>query len=393
MQQVIGILLISIFFSLILTINNECSAQRATINVVVNSRQPIPTGQIIYAEGNFSTHNPFYQDKIPLIQSGDGSFIYSFILPQGSEVEFSFTRGFEGSHEVDGNKQIISKRKLQALLPFQTQRFTIEKWNDLTSKPYQSPIIVEAEEKLDLPESDRLRVHSELKGEGLSSRDVYVWLPPNYHIDTYKKYPVIYIHQNHAIFNPNLGDYNKDWKIDEIADEMANNSSNKGYILVSIDNRNDRSFAVGDASVINPYSKFVSHTIKPLIDSNYRTSTKPSENINIGTGVGGSISLVLSAQYGHKFGNAICIAPIIYFPEDYLHLATFINKYSSNKSNFIIESGSSKYESRFKAGAKSIHNHLLKNGFNTLFLTETSGEYAVINWEQRIRNLLLQLSF
>lgn len=390
MQRVIVFLFVSIFFSLVLTNYNECSAQRATINVVVNSRQPIPVGETIYVEGSFSAFNPFYNDKIPLIQSADGSFIYSFIFPLGTEVEFNFTRGFEGSEEVDQNKQAIGKRKFIAGQAFQTQNFTVEKWKDLTSKPFQPTIVIGAEEiAKDLPEPDRLRVHKNLKGNGLSERNVFVWLPPNYHIDNFKRYPVIYIHQNHAVFNPSYSDNNKDWKIDEIADEM--NNSGDGYILVSIDNRNDKSFAVNDASVINPYLTFVSQLVKPLIDSKYRTSNKSSETINIGSGVGGSVSFALSAQYPERFGTAICISPNCYFPEDYLHLGSYIKSYKSQQARFIIEGGSSREEYRYSEGAKSLHQFLLNKGYSSIWLKENTGEYSRVNWENRIRNLLFQL--
>lgn len=387
MQASLVNLLFLLIFSLFLTISVDCAAQRATINVVVNSRQPIPVGQQIFVEGNFKENNSFYEDKIALIPSADGSYIYSFIFKQGAVVDFTFTRGMIDSHEVDINKQPVPKRRLSAESAFQTQTFTIEKWNDLTSKPYQATIVEKSAEIVDLPEPDRLRVHKQLKGIGLSARDVYVWLPPNYHIDNYKRYPVIYIHQNHAVFNPNSTDSNNDWRIDETTDDLSS-MQNKAYILVSIDNRNDRSFAVDDWSVINPYCDFINQKVKPLIDANYRTLTQANEQICIGSRMGGSVSFALAAKFPYKFGKAICISPVAYFPEDYKHLATFINKYSSNKSNFIIEAGVNAKEARYQTGAKSLHDNLLNAGFNSNWQLETDGDYSPIIWENRIKDLL-----
>jgi len=180
----------------------------------------------------------------------------------------------------------------------------------------------------------------------IPTRTVQVYLPPDYYTSD-KRYPVIYLHDGGLLFNP----ASRDCLYDETLDRLFAEGETEGIIAVGIfssQNRwdeyspwvNDNMYdwivpakagstegGEGDA-----YLDFIIDTLKPEIDSRYRT--KPGRNNTAigGFSMGGLISLYAGLERPDVFSRVMAVSPAIWFAESgeyWLQDNQFINYVNS----------------------------------------------------------------
>ena len=75
--------------------------------------------------------------------------------------------------------------------------------------------------------TEEFRLHKSFNSEFLpKKRDVIVWLPPGYHSDPAKRYPVLYMHDGGTVFIL--------WRIDEIAKTLITSGQIEPLIIVMV---------------------------------------------------------------------------------------------------------------------------------------------------------------
>lgn len=150
------------------------------------------------------------------------------------------------------------------------------------------------------------------------SHKVWLYLPPNY-TSSKKKFPVIYMHDAQNVFDSKTS-YAGEWKVDEQLNEIFKKTG-KGFIVVAIEN--------GGAERINEYTpwthekygggkgeiyiNFIVKTLKPYIDSNYRTKKKAKHTALIGSSLGGLISYYGGLKYPKTFGKIGALSTSFWF--------------------------------------------------------------------------------
>ena len=63
--------------------------------------------------------------------------------------------------------------------------------------------------------SGRLIEYREVAAAGLPRQRLSIWLPPGYDRDTATRYPVLYMHDGHNLFDPAESNFNKIWAADK----------------------------------------------------------------------------------------------------------------------------------------------------------------------------------
>jgi len=162
-------------------------------------------------------------------------------------------------------------------------------------------------------------------------RDILVYLPPSYEAgDTH--YPVIYMHDGQNLFDATTS-FSCEWKVDETLE--ATSEQGIEAIVVGIPNMGEhrideyspfvdrkREGGFGD-----DYCRFIVETIKPRIDSTFRTLPDRDNTMIMGSSMGGLISLFAFFHYGHIFGRAGALSPSLWFAEraifGYVQMAPF----------------------------------------------------------------------
>ena len=167
------------------------------------------------------------------------------------------------------------------------------------------------------------------------SRDVAIWLPEDY--PTQAPYQVLYMHDGQMLFDSTTTWNGQEWGVDETLSHLIRNGEVPPTIVVGIWNTPNRhseyfpqkpferqSKAKQDSLIAHSkrgqnslfsspiysdrYLSFLVDELKPFIDSNYKTATKPEHTFIAGSSMGGLISLYALAEYPDIFGGAACLS-------------------------------------------------------------------------------------
>lgn len=146
------------------------------------------------------------------------------------------------------------------------------------------------------------------------TRTVRIYLPPGYQSGN-KKYPVLYMADGQNCFDEYTGAYGE-WHVDEALDRFSD-SCKKSLIVVAVDNGgmhrmqeyNPYEFEKFGAGEGKAYSSFLAETLKPFIDSAFRTKKDKKHTHIAGSSMGGVISMWTVIAYPDIFGNAGIFSP------------------------------------------------------------------------------------
>jgi predicted alpha/beta superfamily hydrolase len=165
--------------------------------------------------------------------------------------------------------------------------------------------------------NEDFRLHANFHSKFLNKdRSVIVWLPPGYHSETTKRYPVLYMHDGGVVFIS--------WRIDEIAKPLITSGQVEPLIIVMVnhggteDDRFDEytptkppNFRSGGK--VDSYGRMLVEELKPFIDSQYRTLADPANTGLGGVSLGGVASLHLGLKYPTVFGKLAVISPSVWW--------------------------------------------------------------------------------
>lgn len=143
-----------------------------------------------------------------------------------------------------------------------------------------------------------------------TKKKIWVYLPLNYEISN-KKYPVIYMHDAQNLFDKDFS-FGGEWNIDETLDSLK-----AKVIMIGIEHGNEKRLEEltpyknekhggGNADA---YLEFIVKTLKPHIDSIYRTKTNTKNTGIWGSSLGGLVSFYATLKYPDVFGKVGCFSP------------------------------------------------------------------------------------
>lgn len=168
------------------------------------------------------------------------------------------------------------------------------------------------------------RVHGNVKRlEGLWSpqlenqRDILVYLPPSYEAED-RRYPVLYMHDGQNLFDPHTS-FSGDWDVSGTMEMLGRRGIEA--IVVAIPNTgahrldeyspfHDPKLGGGKGDL---YLDFIAHTLKPLIDRDFRTRPGRENTCIAGSSMGGLISLYGFFRMPEAFGIAGVMSPALWF--------------------------------------------------------------------------------
>ncbi|MEW7290845.1 alpha/beta hydrolase [Aquimarina sp. 2304DJ70-9] len=152
------------------------------------------------------------------------------------------------------------------------------------------------------------------------TRQIRIYLPPNYEKSD-KKYPVVYMHDAQNLFD-NATSYAGEWGVDESLNELSKLSDIE-LIVVGIDNGEEKRMnelspwentEFGKAEG-KQYMEFIVNTIKPYIDTTYKTQKDREHTAIMGSSMGGLISHYAIYKYPQIFGKAGIFSPSYWYSE------------------------------------------------------------------------------
>ncbi|MGZ9675353.1 alpha/beta hydrolase [Flavobacterium sp. GNP001] len=163
-----------------------------------------------------------------------------------------------------------------------------------------------------------------------TTKKIWVYLPKNYK-SSKKKYPVMYMHDGQNLFDAATS-YSGEWNIDEKLDSLQ-----AQIIVIGIAHGNEKrldeltpfkneKYGGGKA---DEYLEFITKTLKPYIDQNFRTKTDKNHTLIMGSSLGGLNSFYAVLKYPEIFGKAGVFSPSFWFSKE---IYTFMENSKKTKA-------------------------------------------------------------
>lgn len=257
----------------------------------------------VFITGNFNNWNP--KDDQYKLQQSDASHYFIEIEDEklADEIEYKFTKGGWENVELDKYGNITPNRKAKKIL--QKTFDTVEKWR-LNWGPFKEEFFPTAEvisEKFYIPQLDRYR-------------KIWAVLPYDYHTSD-KTYPVLYLQDAQNLFNEGSGFGN--WEIDKKLSILAEYGRGDLIIIAIEHGSEDRikeyifdNDHVANGSEGKKYIRFITDTLKPYVDENYRTK-KDRDNTGIGgSSLGALISIYSGFLYPEVYSKLLIFSPSLW---------------------------------------------------------------------------------
>lgn len=197
--------------------------------------------------------------------------------------------------------------------------------------------------------------------------NIWIYLPPNYNTSS-NKYPVIYMHDSQNLFDA-ASSFAGEWEVDETLNAVFEQTK-KGFIVVGIENAGEHridqytpweneKYGGGKGSV---YIDFLIDTLKPFIDSNYRTKSRPKHTALIGSSLGGLISYYGGLKHPNVFGKIGALSTSFWFSNK---VEDFTTKYGNTKKVKLFLLVGGKEGETMVSDTEKMNKLLLETGFKS----------------------------
>jgi predicted alpha/beta superfamily hydrolase len=274
----------------------------------------------VYITGTFNKWNPRDQNFL-LTQTEENTYfidIEAKKLP--ATFEYKFTRGGWGNVEIDRFGNITPNRKSSKK---KTETIElVEKWR-VNWAPFKKeffPIVEIISEKFFIPQLNK-------------TRKIWALLPFNYHQST-DSYPVLYLQDAQNLFNE--GSAFGNWEIDKKMSILAEYGRGE-VIIIAIENGSEdriKEYVLDHDSITEnaegkKYIRFLADTLKPYVDSVYRTKQEREFTGIGGSSLGGLISIYSGFLYPEVYSKLMIFSPSLWLnPANDFPQMNFKNPYN-----------------------------------------------------------------
>jgi predicted alpha/beta superfamily hydrolase len=168
-------------------------------------------------------------------------------------------------------------------------------------------------------------------------RRVTVYLPPQYHAEPGRRFPVFYLHDGQNLFDPRTSYVpGRTWRAGTTADQVNAAGAAEPVILVGVANTGlrrmaeytpTRDFRMGGGDG-DRYGRLLVEELKPFIDVTFRTLPDPVHTGLGGSSLGGLISLYLGIRYPCVFTRLGVLSPSIWW--DHRSILSFVTQFGND---------------------------------------------------------------
>jgi predicted alpha/beta superfamily hydrolase len=240
-----------------------------------------------------------------------------------------------------------------------------------------------------------LKVLKELPSSQLkNARDITVYLPPSYPAAADRRYPVLYMHDGQNLFDARTS-FAGEWDVDGVID--ATSAEGLEAIVVGIPNMGQERCneyspfddprhgpAKGDA-----YLSFVTDTIKPIIDADFRTKASPDQTGIVGSSMGGLISLYGFMKRPDVFGLTGVMSPALWYGQR--QIFDFLAQQEEARGRIYVDVGTKEGSEELRDVTR-LRDQLLdigyRHGDDLLFIVEFGAGHNEQAWARRMKKML-----
>ena len=157
-----------------------------------------------------------------------------------------------------------------------------------------------------------------------NQRDLIVYLPPGYHEQPQRRFPVLYMHDGQNLFDGGTSFVpGMDWHVGHTADDFIFTGAVQPLIIVGIYNAgNARTHEYTPTKVprlgggrADRYAKFLMQEVMPFIQQEYRVVSDARVTGIGGSSLGGLLSLYLGLKHPQVFGRVAALSPSVWWDQ------------------------------------------------------------------------------
>lgn len=220
------------------------------------------------------------------------------------------------------------------------------------------------------------------------ARDVVVWVPPGYHDDANRRYPVLYIHDGQNVFDESTSFMGVKWNADGAAYGLIREGVTGPFIMVGIYNSPDRIQEYNPLAKGGEYGRFIVEELMPDINGNFRTQGGRA-NALMGSSMGGLISLAHLWWYPEHFFGAACLSPSFWVlmrnggPRAWLERHRMV----PNDTKLYLDHGTRGYEGRMRWMVEDVANYAIEHGIpknRVKHHIARGGDHNEASWAARV---------
>jgi predicted alpha/beta superfamily hydrolase len=225
-------------------------------------------------------------------------------------------------------------------------------------------------------------------------RDVLVHLPPSYG-STGRRYPVVYMHDGQNLFDPDTS-FGEEWAVDRTMESAGRDGLEA--IVVGIPNLGearldeyspwrDRRHGAGGRGAA--YADFIVHTLKPMVDRDFRTLPGREGTGIAGSSMGGLISLYAFFRHPAAFGFAGVMSPALWFGGR--SVFPYVAERPFTPGRLYLDVGTNE-GSEALGDVRRMRDLLARKGYRAgrdlLYVVEMGGQHNERAWARRLRRAL-----
>lgn len=178
-------------------------------------------------------------------------------------------------------------------------------------------------------QTGRFLEYEHVAAAGLPEQRLTIWLPPGYDKGN-RRYPVLYMHDGHNLFDPAKSNFNKVWAADKAMLAAVRSGKVKPHIIVGVwapgkdryrqylpqtiyqaasgTPRAAMEAMTGGPVVSEAYLSWLAGPLKQWIDTSFRTRPGRNDTAIMGSSMGGLMSCYAFLERAETYGRAGCVS-------------------------------------------------------------------------------------
>ena len=175
----------------------------------------------------------------------------------------------------------------------------------------------------------RFLEYEHVAAAGLPEQRLTIWLPPGYDRGN-RRYPVLYMHDGHNLFDPAKSNFNKVWAADKAMLAAVKSGKVAPHIIVGIwapgkdryrqylpqslyqsssgAPRTAMDAMTGGSVISEAYLNWLAGPLKQWVDSSFRTRPGRDDTAIVGSSMGGLMSCYAFLERAQTYGRAGCVS-------------------------------------------------------------------------------------
>lgn len=214
----------------------------------------------------------------------------------------------------------------------------------------------------------------------IADHELRVYLPAGYHENPLKRYPVLYMHDAANVFFAQEAFCGQEWRVDETMQYLDRVNVIDKVIVVAVypHDRMSEYTAIG----YEGYSRYLVETLKPHIDSHYRTLPGPDTTAIMGSSLGGVVSFYAAWRWPQVFGMAGCLSSTFGYRDDLFHR---VRTEPKSSARFYLDSGFPRDNAEVtRAMARCLLNRGYRMGEDLQYFLFPHGKHSERFWADRL---------